>query len=137
MVISSPINEYKKYHQNDINILIHRICIPLLLCTFMAMCNTFISYCIYIFYNTLYLGFLYNSKYYSLHKNLFIFVYLTIISTTSNYIKRNLSFNIIFYIHIFSWIAQFIGHFLFEKNKPALLDNFFNSIFWAPLAIFY
>lgn len=27
------------------------------------------------------------------------------------------------YIHIIAWIAQFIGHGIFEKRAPALLDN--------------
>jgi uncharacterized membrane protein YGL010W len=26
-------------------------------------------------------------------------------------------------IQVFSWIAQFIGHGVFEKRSPALLDN--------------
>ena len=34
-------------------------------------------------------------------------------------------------IHIFSWVAQFIGHGLFEKRAPALITNFL-FIYLAP-----
>lgn len=38
-------------------------------------------------------------------------------------------------IHIFSWIAQFIGHGKFEGRAPALLDNLFQAFFLAPLFV--
>jgi uncharacterized membrane protein YGL010W len=31
-------------------------------------------------------------------------------------------------LHIFSWIAQFIGHGFFEGRKPALMDNIFLTL---------
>ena len=31
-------------------------------------------------------------------------------------------------LHVIAWIAQFIGHGVFEGRKPALLDSFFQSI---------
>lgn len=31
-------------------------------------------------------------------------------------------------IHVAAWIAQFVGHGVFEKRKPALLDNLLQSI---------
>lgn len=37
--------------------------------------------------------------------------------------------------HIFSWIAQFIGHGKFEGRAPALLDNLFQAFFLAPLFV--
>ena len=38
-------------------------------------------------------------------------------------------------IHIISWIAQFVGHGLFEGRAPALLDNLIQAIFLAPLFV--
>jgi len=35
---------------------------------------------------------------------------------------------IIITLHIISWIAQFIGHGVFEKRAPALLDNLFLTL---------
>lgn len=33
------------------------------------------------------------------------------------------------------WVAQFVGHGVFEKRAPALLDNLFQAIFMAPLFV--
>lgn len=38
-------------------------------------------------------------------------------------------------VHIVSWIAQFIGHGVYEGRAPALLDNLFQAIFLAPLFV--
>ena len=34
-----------------------------------------------------------------------------------------------------AWIAQFLGHGLFEGRAPALLDNLFQALFLAPLFV--
>ncbi|KAH8692197.1 DUF962 domain protein [Talaromyces proteolyticus] len=39
-------------------------------------------------------------------------------------------------IHVVSWIAQFVGHGVYEGRSPALLDNLFQAIFLAPLFVF-
>jgi 2-hydroxy fatty acid dioxygenase len=38
-------------------------------------------------------------------------------------------------INIASWIAQFIGHGVFEGRAPALFDNLYQAIFLAPLFV--
>lgn len=38
-------------------------------------------------------------------------------------------------IHIVSWLAQFVGHGVFEKRAPALLDNLVQAILLAPLFV--
>jgi len=38
-------------------------------------------------------------------------------------------------VHIVAWIAQFIGHGVFEGRKPALLDNIVQAVFLAPLFV--
>ncbi|KAL9619546.1 MAG: hypothetical protein Q9160_005822 [Pyrenula sp. 1 TL-2023] len=38
-------------------------------------------------------------------------------------------------IHIVSWIAQFVGHGVYEGRAPALLDNLVQAIFLAPLFV--
>ena len=38
-------------------------------------------------------------------------------------------------IHLFSWIAQFIGHGVFEGRAPALLDNLVQALFLAPFFV--
>lgn len=38
-------------------------------------------------------------------------------------------------LHVFSWIAQFIGHGAFEGRAPALLDNLVQALFLAPMFV--
>ena len=38
-------------------------------------------------------------------------------------------------LHAAAWVAQFVGHGVFEKRAPALLDNLFGAIFMAPLFV--
>ena len=38
-------------------------------------------------------------------------------------------------VHVASWIAQFIGHGIFEGRAPALLDNLVQAIFLAPFFV--
>ena len=38
-------------------------------------------------------------------------------------------------VHISSWIAQFIGHGIFEGRAPALLDNLVQAVFLAPFFV--
>ncbi|KAI9172047.1 ER membrane protein [Paramyrothecium foliicola] len=45
------------------------------------------------------------------------------------------TFHIALIVHIASWIAQFIGHGVFEGRAPALLDNLVQAIFLAPMFV--
>ncbi|KAJ5261793.1 hypothetical protein N7497_004257 [Penicillium chrysogenum] len=38
-------------------------------------------------------------------------------------------------IHVVSWLAQFVGHGVFEKRAPALLDNLVQAFLLAPLFV--
>lgn len=37
--------------------------------------------------------------------------------------------------HVASWIAQFVGHGVFEGRAPALLDNLVQAVFLAPFFV--
>ena len=41
------------------------------------------------------------------------------------------------FLFCFSWIFQFIGHGVFEKNRPALFDSLQQSFLMAPLFTFF
>merc|ERR1712141_396104 len=49
------------------------------------------------------------------------------------------AFIILFSAHILGWIAQFIGHGVFEGRKPALMDNLLqgelHKLFAAPMFV--
>ena len=38
-------------------------------------------------------------------------------------------------VHVSSWIAQFVGHGIFEGRAPALLDNLVQALFLAPFFV--
>merc|ERR1712072_1470742 len=38
-------------------------------------------------------------------------------------------------LHIFAWLAQFVGHGIFEGRAPALLDNLVQALFLAPFFV--
>jgi len=38
-------------------------------------------------------------------------------------------------VHVFAWVAQFIGHGVFEGRAPALLDNLGQALFQAPFFV--
>jgi len=42
---------------------------------------------------------------------------------------------VVFGVHLASWVAQFVGHGVFEGRAPALLDNLAQSFFMAPLFV--
>jgi uncharacterized membrane protein YGL010W len=46
---------------------------------------------------------------------------------TANYIALG--------IHVFSWVAQFVGHGVFEGRAPALVDNLVQALFLAPFFV--
>lgn len=38
-------------------------------------------------------------------------------------------------IHVVSWLAQFVGHGVYEGRAPALLDNLVQALLLAPLFV--
>lgn len=38
-------------------------------------------------------------------------------------------------VHVVSWVAQFVGHGVFEGRAPALLDNLVQAFFLAPFFV--
>lgn len=38
-------------------------------------------------------------------------------------------------LHVFCWVAQFVGHGAFEGRAPALADNLVQALFLAPMFV--
>lgn len=38
-------------------------------------------------------------------------------------------------MQVLCWVAQFVGHGVFEGRAPALLDNLFQAFFMAPVFV--
>ena len=126
---------YKKYHQNKINKIIHLFCIPLIVWSFCVLFNSihqFMTPLICLFYLIYY-------TYIDISTFIPMIFYLSFIYITSLYfyliVTKAILYAII--INIFSWIMQFIGHFIFEGNRPALIDSITQSFLMAPLFSYY
>lgn len=55
-----------------------------------------------------------------------------------NYLNHTFGVTAVYWslgIQVVSWIAQFVGHGVFEGRAPALLDNLVQAFFLAPLFV--
>lgn len=128
--MSNPLIKYKSYHQNHTNVLIHQVGVPLLLATAYATMPIAVSLPLNLLYSVTYLLFDvmstksiqsvgYVQAIYLLH---FVFRYLSVYENAA--------------IHALCWIAQIIGHRVFEGNSPAFLENLTESFLFAPYLTF-
>ena len=144
----STYNFYKQYHQHPTNKAIHFICIPMIIFSIFnylsiikpnlklvndyyinKFLNNHLTYItlstFYFIYYTLYMNsiiaFVMSVYFFYLYLFSFIFVHSNknwIIDTT--------------YIFIFSWVLQFIGHYI-EGSRPALTDSLSQAFLEAPV----
>ena len=143
---NSHINDlqfYNSYHTHPINKAIHFFCIPLIVFSTNELIKDFyiaheyftypnlkhkikfyITWIIHHFYT------LYYFYYFGFTPGILMMCYFTIIRYLSY--KLNIKKKTAFKLFSFSWIMQFIGHFI-EGNRPALLDSLSQSFLGAPL----
>ncbi|KAI9326120.1 DUF962 domain protein, partial [Obelidium mucronatum] len=138
---------YAEYHHNSTNRLIHTIFVPTLIWTGLVMigCNVspiapwvgdeygvplnipFILSTIYAVYYTI------------LHPVIGGFGGIMIYAafwTSNHFIEAGTSLTgFALGLHIVSWIIQFVGHGVFEKRAPALLDNLLQAVVLAFLFV--
>jgi uncharacterized membrane protein YGL010W len=139
--------DYGRYHRNPINILIHLIFIPLITLTFFLMFDHLSFKVLTLKFNIFYII-------YGFWVPIYIYTdFITGLITSALYpllylYTKDVSFEIfgfsyihsIILLHIFGWIVQFIGHGVFEKRKPALMDNpilMFNAPVFVLIEILY
>jgi len=127
----NPLLKYKAYHQDNTNVVIHQLCVPLLLMSFYSTVPIYLAFVVNTFYSVNYLLFdVFSTK--SVHsvyylQSLFVlhFAFRQFLSVQTNII-----------IHIASWLLQIVGHKWFENNTPAFLDNLYDSFLFAPYFTF-
>ena len=140
----------RKYHFNRTNVAIHIVCIPIILFTAIAYLNRFQLSSPYLNGGSiLALGY---SIYYVLldfKLGLITFPILNGIAyaltelwqfskqnsppdfTSTTFSRYALA------LHVFSWLAQFYGHGVYEKSKPALFDSLADAITLAPFFVVF
>lgn len=141
---------YGSYHHNNINIVIHMCCVPLILITGFWMASnspTIIPLPAWLTIPNLPLNLgtlaalTWGSLYVLLEPVAGTALALICLGSAAvgNYMLANFdSHTVNTYAaatHIAAWILQFVGHGKFEGRAPALLDNLFQAIFLAPLFV--
>ncbi|KAH9077388.1 hypothetical protein EDB83DRAFT_2504580 [Lactarius deliciosus] len=128
MAVPDLLNVRKqRIHSNTVNVIIHVVCVPLIMWWRLTILPrpTFLPQIQYHFndylkfevtYGTLQ-GFLWLAYYYLLEPT------AASVLTANAFAQRADHLNIALVIHGACWIAQFVGHGIYEGRSPALLDN--------------
>ncbi|KAK7208520.1 hypothetical protein BZA70DRAFT_234843 [Myxozyma melibiosi] len=147
--LEDQLSFYMAYHHNEVNVRIHTICVPLILFTsFLVAANVELP--ISLFANSydkyLNLGVLGSFGYTVFYILLDPYVGTAVapIVFGSSLVVTDLLLdygrlaNIVGgTILAISWILQFIGHGVYEKRAPALLDNLVQALVLAPFFVTY
>lgn len=127
-------HEYQAVHLHPVNLLIHKIAIPLIVFHIIAMLSWLKLFTIYNFEISLAhlvsVGVL--IFYFSLDILYAIFMCFFIILCL--FVSNFTSVWIVWCIAFIAWILQFIGHYFFEKKSPAFSKNFIQLLI-GPLYI--
>ena len=132
------INNYESFHMHSVNRLIHQFAIPQIIWT----TAIYLSYIPFpIFTNLSYAAYaMFSFYYYSINSKigyemstfigmLILFSKFFMLLFTNHLYLTNIIFTS-------SWIAQFAGHYIWEKNSPALLTSLQDAFTIAPLFCF-
>ena len=133
--MSNELTFYQSYHKNYYNQLIHVVGIPSIVWAVFLYTHRFKTW---FGKGSTILYSLYMLKYYQVDKSRFLrialFYYILLRNSFNKYssLNRNDSRNLSIKVFSLGWILQFIGHGLFEKKAPALLNGFTKSITIGP-----
>ncbi|OQS03652.1 hypothetical protein THRCLA_21110 [Thraustotheca clavata] len=154
--LEKQVTFYMSYHDNWINMAIHLVCIWPLLITGLALGG-----CLSPFFSNEFLIPFNLQEYFVMDLGFFamivyvlwyivldpiagtgasaLIVYLHALTTkwTIDYVALNgeTPWKLLAMIHVTAWILQFIGHGVFERRAPALLDSLDQAIITAPLFV--
>lgn len=141
--------DYGRYHNNNTNIIIHVICVPWIVVSLLRLTEYLsseklglefnIGYVLVAITSLLYLQVDFLVGTLTIFQNIFLNHYFS-----NNHVMGNNSSisetQFWLAVHIVCWILQFIGHGVFEKRKPALMDNIFltlNAPIFVNLEVLY
>ena len=148
---TSKLNKFQKffygygcYHSDLLNVLVHIICVPPITFTLGKILE---YYSTKLPVNPFYLIFLIWGPIY-LYVDPILGTLTTIQYLLTDYLTIGMDFGFMGYssiqvmvaLHILSWLAQFFAHGVFEKRKPALMDNLllmFSAPVFVNIEIFY
>ncbi|KAL6181640.1 hypothetical protein ACLB2K_048291 [Fragaria x ananassa] len=136
---------YGAYHSNPVNILIHTLFVwPIL---FTSLVLLYFTPSLFSFPAGFYLNFgfvftlIYALYYVGLDKKAGSLAALLCVlcwvgaSVLANRLRFSLAWKVVLAAQLFCWAGQFIGHGVFEKRAPALLDNLVQAFLMAPFFV--
>lgn len=141
---------YGAYHSNPVNILIHMMFVwPILFTTLVILYFTpaFFNlskievgcgHCSLVLNWGFFFTVIYSVFYVCLDKKsgslaaLLCFTSWVLGSSLANHLGFSLAWKVVLAAQLFCWTGQFIGHGVFEKRAPALLDNLAQAFVMAP-----
>lgn len=141
---------YGAYHHNAVNIRIHMTCVPMILAASLLLATTTPTLIPLPEWLTIpnlpltlgTIGALGYSIFYILLEPVAGTILLPIIMGWTAYSHHlvatygSTSVKAAIGVEIFSWVAQFIGHGVYEGRAPALLDNLVQALVLAPFFVF-
>ncbi|KAK4127195.1 DUF962-domain-containing protein [Parathielavia appendiculata] len=140
---------YGVYHHNSVNVIIHIVCVPLIVLSFLELLSNYGPFFIlpswiqipYLEPNlATFAALIWGSLYLLLEPVAGGALAVMCLGATAgtNYLRLQDvagANRIAIAVNFISWIAQFVGHGKFEGRAPALLDNPFQAFFLAPLFV--
>lgn len=142
---------YGQYHHNNLNKWIHIICVPIIFWSSLVFSAQFGSLGSWVFDDVMPLNvsvittMFYSFYYLALEPVAGTFMMPLLIGEcyTANWLVETNTFiwglspvKFAILVHVVGWVAQFVGHGVFEGRAPALLDNLFQAIVLAPFFVF-
>ena len=128
MKLADYINEYSESHQNKTNILIHKICVPLIMFSLLGILKALpvpVSWPLWLDWSLVFV--VLALVYYSLFKNIRVIAAVLVMVIPMLLILEWLRprfFLLSVGIFIVAWIGQFIGHKI-EGKKPSFFKDLF------------
>lgn len=123
---------YGEYHHNKVNMFIHIVCIPLIVFTLLGLLTPIRGIVPFIGIDGL-LGFGVSYLYIKTEPlcggltSFWIWFEIVVVRNLTAIAEQEKWLSTLYFyftaIHIVSWGAQFVGHGMFERRKPALMDN--------------
>ncbi|KAF8543578.1 hypothetical protein BDD12DRAFT_819700 [Trichophaea hybrida] len=131
---------YGTYHSHPTNIHIHIIFVPILMFTIMLLLsNLTLSFSAYLNLSTL-ISIIYALLYILMEPfaGSLLAPLVVLQSLLGTWCVQRFGVDaskVAAVVQVFAWFAQFIGHGVYEKRAPALVDNLLQALFLAPLFV--
>lgn len=135
--LRSQLRFYKRYHHERVNVAIHSVMVPAILFSSASMLHRF------ALYGNLTLTTLLTVSYAAFYlllnvpAGLLATGLLLLMNAALDWRWVQLSLTQELVVFTVGWVFQFIGHGVFERRKPALLDNLVQSLVLAPYFILF